>query len=183
MAAAGWRFREPHLDKCWIAEGFNFTGYDTIYIAPTLSTAKFRDGELGNHDLAAENMVLELKRFLNRRSLFPNIVTEKSAIKPDAHVLKLENTIVEYSQGDPVGRQFFGLMGAGQPMLRVKGKMTDGEKMVCEFEGHRSGVSVGAHFQGGLWKDQDIQLDDVRSLVLDLTDFMAAIAGKYTPRG
>ena len=64
-----------------------------------------------------------------------------------------------------------------------RGKMTDGEKMLCEFEGHRSGVSVGAHFQGGLWKDQDIQLDDVRSLVLDLTDFMAAIAGKYTPRG
>src|SRR4051812_3087786 len=39
----GWAFKQPHMDKCWIADGFTFTGYDTLYIAPTLSTAKFHD--------------------------------------------------------------------------------------------------------------------------------------------
>jgi hypothetical protein len=31
-------------------------------------------------------------------------------------------------------------------------------------------------------KDTDIQGEDIRSMVLDLTDFMAAIAGKYQPK-
>ena len=35
---------------------------------------------------------------------------------------------------------------------------------------------------GGFMKDEDIQIKDIRSLVLDLTDFMAAVAGKYRPR-
>src|SRR5437868_5966083 len=39
-ADGGWRFNDPHLDKPWVASGFDFNGYDTIYIAPTLSTAK-----------------------------------------------------------------------------------------------------------------------------------------------
>jgi hypothetical protein len=28
-------------------------------------------------------------------------------------------------------------------------------------------------------KDEDVQIEDIRSLTLDLTDFIAAIAGKY----
>jgi hypothetical protein len=36
---------------------------------------------------------------------------------------------------------------------------------------------------GGVFmKDEDIQIEDVRSLILDLTDFMAAISKKYLPR-
>jgi hypothetical protein len=35
---------------------------------------------------------------------------------------------------------------------------------------------------GAFMKDEDIQSEDIRSLVLDLTDFMAALAGKYTPK-
>ena len=37
----GMNYRNPHMEKCWVADGFNFKGYDTLYIAPTLSTAKF----------------------------------------------------------------------------------------------------------------------------------------------
>ena len=36
----GRSFREPHMDKCWIADGFNFTGYDILHIAPVTSTVK-----------------------------------------------------------------------------------------------------------------------------------------------
>ena len=31
-------------------------------------------------------------------------------------------------------------------------------------------------------KDEDIQVEDVRSMAIDLTDFMAAISGKYQAR-
>ena len=36
---------------------------------------------------------------------------------------------------------------------------------------------------GGVFmKDEDIQIEDIRSLALDVTDFMAAIARKYQPK-
>src|SRR5688572_12121166 len=41
----GLSFKNPHMDKCWIADGFKFTGYDTLYIAPTLSTARLHNAE------------------------------------------------------------------------------------------------------------------------------------------
>jgi hypothetical protein len=60
--------------------------------------------------------------------------------------------------------------------------MTDGDKTVSTFEARRSGTSAGARVGGAFMKDEDIQIEDVRSMALDLTDFMAAIAGKYQPR-
>jgi hypothetical protein len=60
--------------------------------------------------------------------------------------------------------------------------MTDGDKAVFTFEARRSGVSAGARMVGAFMKDEDIQIQDIRSMTLDLTDFMAAIAGKYQPK-
>lgn len=177
----GWKFRDPHLDKCWIASGFDFKGYDTVYIAPTLSTAKFHDDEKEPHQLAKENLVIELARLLAKRGVVVNVVTRESDIPAGAHALKLENTIVKYSKGGGGARFFAGLYGAGQPVLQVQGKMTDGDKVIFSFEAQRSGVSAGSRLSGGFLTDEEIQSADIHSMVLDLTDFMAAIAGKYQP--
>ena len=71
-----------------------------------------------------------------------------------------------------------GLYGGGQPVLRVQGKMTEGDKTLFSFEARRSGVSAGARMGGAFMKDEDIQLEDVRSMVLDLSDFVEIIARK-----
>jgi hypothetical protein len=109
------------------------------------------------------------------------VVTKESEIKPDAKSLKIENTIIEFTKGGGAARYFVGLYGGGQPVLRVQGKMTAGDQTLFTFEARRSGVSGGARVGGAFMKDEDIQGEDVRSMVLDLTDFMAAMAGKYTP--
>jgi hypothetical protein len=179
----GRSFKNPHMEKCWIAEGFDFNGYDTLYIAETQSTAKFNKDEERPHQLAKEGLVSELARSLGAKGIFPSIVTREADIKPGAKTLKLENTIVEYAKGGGAARYFAGLYGAGQPKFRVQGKMSDGAKAVFTFDARRSGVSAGARMGGAFMKDEDIQLEDVRSLVLDLTDFVAAIAGKYQPKG
>jgi hypothetical protein len=67
-------------------------------------------------------------------------------------------------------------------VLRVQGKMSDGAKTVFSYEARRSGTSAGARLGGVFMKDEDIQIEDIRSLVLDLTDFMAAVARKYKPQ-
>jgi hypothetical protein len=179
--SGGWRFKEPHIDKCWIADGFDFKGYDVLYIAPTLSTAKFHDDEAAMHQRFLERLPAELVISLKPTGIFPKVVTEEGEIKPGSRVLRLENTVVEYSKGSAAGRFFVGLYGGGQPMFRVHGKMTDGDKTVFDFEGRRSGVSAGSRMEGVTLSGEDIQSGDIRSLVLDLTDFMAAIAGKYQP--
>ena len=179
----GWSFKEPHLTKCWIADGFNFTGYDALYLAPTLSTAQLHGpDEERPHQLAKENLVLELNRILGPQSMFATIATRESDLPSGARVLRLENTIVEYAKGGGGARYWAGLFGAGQPILLVQGKMTDGQKTLFSYEARRSGVSAGARMSGAFMRDEDIQLDDIRSMALDLSDFMAAIAGKYQPK-
>ena len=179
-------YNNPHMEKgkCWLAGDFNFTGYDTLYIAPTLSTAKFPDKPEDTmvHNLAKERLVSELVRKANERKLFANVVTQESEIKPDAKVLKMENTITEFTKGGGAARYFVGLYGGGQPVLRVQGVLKADDKAVFRFEVRRSGTSAGARMVGVAMKDEDIQIEDVRSMVLDLTDFMAAVAGKYRPK-
>jgi hypothetical protein len=163
------------MNKCWLASGFDFTGYDTLLIEPTLSTVEGADGRL--LALAKENIVIELSRLLRAKNIFTNIVTHESDVTPGTRILKLENTIIEL-EGDSDTR-YLGLFG-GAPVVRVAGKMTDGEKTVFTFEARRSGVSAGAHLSA--MEGEDIQLEDIQSLTLDVTDFMAAIAGKYQPK-
>jgi len=180
----GVNYKDPHLEKCWVASGFDFNGYDTLYIAPTLSTAKVdaKDAEAVKvHALAMERLQSELATMIAAKKIFANVMTQESAVKPDAKTLKLVNTITEFSRGGGAARYFAGLYGAGQPVLRVQGKMTDGDKSEFTFEARRSGTSGGARMGGGVMKDEDIQVQDIHSMVLDLTDFMAVIAGKYTP--
>jgi hypothetical protein len=175
----GWTFKEPHLDKCWIADGFTFAGYDTLYIAPTLSTAKFHDDEANPHELAKQNIPIELKRELDARGIFAKVVLSESEIPAGAHALKLENTIVEYTKGGGAARYWVGIYGGGQPAFRVQGTMTDAGKPVFTYEARRSGTSGGARVFGAYMKDEDIQIQDIRSFALDLGDFTSAIAGKF----
>ena len=178
-------YKNPHLEKCWVADGFDFNGYDTLYIAPTLSTANFdtkNKEEVKVHELAKENLVKELASLISSRRIFANVVTRDSDIKPDVKTLKLENTITEFTKGGGAARYFVGLYGGGQPVLRVQGKMAEGDKALFTFETRRSGVSAGARMTGVFMKDEDIQIQDIHSMVLDLADFMSVIAGKFPRR-
>ena len=184
-SAGGVNYKNPHMEKCWVADGFDFNGYDTLYIAPTLSTAKFDPKnmeEVKVHELAKENLVKELANLISVRKIFANVVTRDSDIKPEAKTLKLENTITEFAKGGGAARYFVGLYGGGQPVLRIQGRMVEGEKALFAFEARRSGVSAGAHMTGAFMKDQDIQIQDIHSMALDLADFMSVIAGKFPRR-
>ena len=177
-------YKNPHLEKCWVADGFDFKGYDTLYIAPTRSTAKFpeKPEDTMVHDRARESLAAELARSLQAKNLFRQVVTRESDIPANSKTLRLENTITEFSKGGGAARYFVGLYGGGQPVLRVEGNLSDGGRPVFTYTGRRSGVSAGARMGGAFMKDEDIQIEDIRSLVLDLTDFIAAIAGKYAPK-
>lgn len=178
----GLSFKDPHMEKCWLADGFNFTGYDALYIAPTLSTAKYHDDEGMVHDIAKKTLPAEFAAYIGRKGIFPKVITSEADIQPGSKVLKLENTITEFSKGGGAARYFAGIYGAGQPVLRVVGNMTDNGKPVFTFEARRSGASAAGRLSGGFMRDEDVQIEDIRSMALDLSDFMAAVAGKYVAK-
>src|SRR5260370_1846394 len=133
----GMNYKNPHLEKCWLADGFDFNGYDTLYIAPVLSTAKFHQEnpeEVKGHDLSTSNLVAELARKINAKKIFNNVVTRESDLKPDLQSLKLENTITEYTKGGGAARYFVGLYGVGQPVPPVQRKMADVDNPAFTFE-------------------------------------------------
>lgn len=175
-AQGGANVKNPHMEKVWLANNFNFTGYDTVYVADTQSTAKFQPDEAMPHDAAKRGLQQQLVDALKAKKLFANVVTREADIPAGAKALKLENTIIEYSKGGGAARYFVGLYGGGQPVLKVSGKLSDGGKPVFSYEARRSGVSAGARMIGAFKSDVDIQSEDIASMVKDLTDFMEDVA-------
>jgi hypothetical protein len=175
----GWSFDNSHIKPCWLADGFNFNGYDFLYIMPTTSAVTVKPEDQAIYDLAKQRVLSELSRALHAKSLF-TVVTNEADLKPGAKVLKLENTITEFYKGSSGGRFWAGEFGAGQPVLRVHSRMTDGQKEVFVGDSRRSGVSAGARV--GIMKNEDIQFQDIQSMTLDIADFVSAIAGQYTPK-
>ena len=97
-------------------------------------------------------------------------------VNPDGagtRTLRLENTIVEYEKGGGGARFFAGLYGAGQPVIRVRGRVMDGDRLVFAFEARRSGDTGLSRMFGGYRSDKAIQEEDIRDLAVDLVDFMA----------
>ena len=126
-----------------------------------------------------------MAKLLDRNGVFPRIAIEEPP--RNLKVLTLTNTVVAYSKGNSAGRYFAGLMGGGQPLLRVEGVATDKGKPVFTYTIQRSGTSFDARTDTPLVPNartitlDKIQLQDIYSMSLDLTDFMTAIAGKYKP--
>ncbi len=177
----GKNYKNPHMEKVWLADNFNFTGYDTVYVAETQSTAKFQPDEAMPHGVAKRALQQKLADALTDKNLFAKVVTREADIPAGAKVLKLENTIIEYSKGGGAARYWVGLYGGGQPVLKVSGKMSEAGKPVFSYEARRSGVSAGARMIGAFKTDVDIQGEDIDSMVLDLTDFIEQTA-KGLPR-
>ena len=165
---------DPHLQKVWIADGIAFRDYDILLVQETRAEVAKLNPD-GVDSLAWARGVLrdEIVTALRAKRVFPSVVAEVAEAKPGARVLRLQNTIVEYEKGGGGARFFAGLYGAGQPVIRVRGRATDGERLVFAFDARRSGDSGLSRMFGGYRSDKAIQEEDIRDLAVDLADFIA----------
>jgi len=170
----GVAYREdPDLQRVWLADGFAFRGYDAVYIQETRTDVpKLNPDGAENLQWARGVLREEIVTALRAKGLFPTVAISEAGLKPGVRVLRLENTIVEYEKGGGGARFFAGLYGAGQPVIRVRGRVTDGDRPVFLFEARRSGDSGTARMFGGYRSDKAIQEEDIRDLARDLADFM-----------
>jgi hypothetical protein len=174
-APAGVVYRDDErLQKVWLADGFQFRGYDTLYVAETAAAVPKLNPD-GVESLAWARGVVrdELVAALRAKGLFASVVTKEADVKPGGKVLTLEPTIVDYEKGGGGARWFAGLYGAGQPVVKVRGRMTDGGRAVFLFETRRSGESGKSRWLGGYLSDRDIQTEDIRDLGKALAEFIA----------
>ena len=170
----GIAYREDKdLQKVWLADGFAFQGYQTVYVLETRTDVpKVNPDGVENMKWASGFLRDEIVTALRAKGVFPVVVVNAAEIKPGTRVLRLENTIIEYEKGGGGARFFAGLYGAGQPVIRVRGRMLDGDRPVFAFEARRSGDTGTARMFGGYRSDKDIQQEDIRDLAVDLADFI-----------
>ena len=159
--------------------GFRFQGLRDALSCADPDNAKFHNDEEQAHQIADENLQIELNRSLGARNLFANIATSQAEIKPGARALKLENTIIEFTKGGGAARYWVGLYGGGQPVLRSGGHTMVTKRCSALSPPERRFRQCA--LERLAMKDEDIQIEDIREMVRDLTDFISAIAGQYQP--
>jgi hypothetical protein len=174
--------RDKDLQKVWLADQFDFQGYDTLYVGETKLDAKpHNEEEVKLLEWARPFLRDQLAAYIRKTDVFRAVVTSESGIKPGSKTLRLENTIIEYEKGGGGARYFVGIYGGGQPVIRVRGIMSDGARAVFRFEARRSGESAGARVIGAFKSDQDIQTEDINDLGIDTASFISDTA-KHIPR-
>ena len=170
----GISYREdPDLQKVWVADGFTFQGYQVLVVGePRTAAQKVNPDGVENLAWARGFLRDEIVTAVRAKSLFPTVVTSEAALKPGGKILRLDTTIVEYEKGGGGARFFAGVYGAGQPVIRVRGRVAEGDRVVFAFEARRSGDSGVSRMFGGYRSDKAIQEEDIRDLAQDLADFM-----------
>lgn len=164
--------KDKDIQGIWLAPGFDFKGYDILYIPDTTFSAVERPNEEKRRTMSIGAVQQQLVEALVATRLFKTVTIRAGEVPTDSRSLKLVNTIIEYEKGGGGARYFAGLYGAGQPVIKVRGKMYDGDKLVFVYEAKRSGESGGARMFGGYKSDEDIQRNDIRDLAVDLADCM-----------
>lgn len=164
---------DPDLQRVWLAEGFAFQGYDALFVGEIqTNVANVNPDGVDSLAWARGRLRDEIVTALRAKNLFSTVAVNEADLKAGRRALRLGSTIVEYEKGGGGARFFAGLYGAGQPVIRVRGRVTDGDRLVFAFEARRSGDSGLARMFGGYRGDKEIQEEDIRDLAQDLADFM-----------
>jgi hypothetical protein len=169
--------KDNDIQGIWLAPGFNFHGYDTLYIEESEYRAVKRDNEEGMRKFAIASLQKQFQEAALTTGLFKTVVTSSNDIAAGSRCLRLHNIIVEYEKGGGGARYWAGEFGAGQPVIKVRGLMYDGDTLVFVFEARRSGESGYARVYGGFMSDQHVQSYDIHDLTFDMADCLRRNAG------
>jgi hypothetical protein len=164
---------DEHLQRVWVADGFSVKRYQTVLVLePRTDVPKLNPDGKENLQWARGLLRDEVVKALRAKRVFPAIALTTSEVPPGARSLRMETTIVEYEKGGGGARFFAGAYGAGQPVIRVRGRVLDGDRPVFAFAARRSGDSGLSRAFGGYRGDRAIQEEDIRDLAVDLADFL-----------
>jgi len=160
--------KDKDIQGIWIAPGFNFKGYDALYVGETVFKGIVRENEEKPRTAAITNVQELFIEQFSTNGLFPAVLRGTPGDAPGKN-LRLVNTIIEYEKGGGGARYFIGMYGGGQPKIKVHGELFDGDKLVFVFEAKRSGEGADAHINGVFKSDISIQTHDIWDMARDLS--------------
>lgn len=164
---------DAHLQKVWLAEGFSVQRHQSLLVLePRTDVAKLNPDGVENLRWARGLLRDEVVKALRTKRVFPAVALTPAEVVAGTRPLRLETTIIEYEKGGGGARFFAGAYGAGQPVIRVRGRVIDGDRPVFAFDARRSGDSGLSRAFGGYRGDRAIQEEDIRDLASDLADFL-----------
>ena len=174
----GVTYREDEdIQGVWLADGFSFPNYDTVYVAEPISTAESRsDEERQVLAVAKRTLRQELANALSDTGVFKSVVTSTNDVPAGAKLLTVNNEIYHHEKGGGGARYWVGLYGGGQPVIKVSGNMAAQNEPQFRYLIERSGESAGARIGGVFMSDEDIQTQDVKDLARDLATFIKQTA-------
>jgi hypothetical protein len=92
--------KDKDIQRVWLAPGFDFNGYDGIYIEETKYAAKERPNEVEMRTWALTYLRNAFAGEIPHSGVIQTTYVSANEIPANAKVLKLENTIVEYEKGE-----------------------------------------------------------------------------------
>jgi hypothetical protein len=182
LAPGGVAYREDKEFKgqVWIAEGFDFKGYDTLYLAPITAEAPTLNPDGAENLEWAKGVVRDqLATAIRATNVFPTVTTSGADIKPGGRTLRFDHTIIEYEKGGGGVRHFAGLYGPRPPVIKVRGRILSAlDQPLFLYEARRSGEGGGTRWLGGYKSDKEIQQNDIADLAKRLADLMVRTSKK-----
>jgi len=124
-APAGVTYKhDKDLQKVWLANGFDFNGYDALYVDDTKQDlAKPLNSEDEKQlEWAKSELQRQFVGHIGGKNVFKLVTADKSKLDANQKTLTMENTVIEYGRGNGAARFWAGEFGAGQPLIRVQGK-------------------------------------------------------------
>lgn len=162
-----------HLQRVWVADGFSVQRYQTLLVLePRTEVAKLHPDGVESLQWARGMLRDEVVKALRDKRVVSAVALSPGEVRPGTRALRMETTITEYEKGGGGARFFAGAYGAGQPVIRVRGRVSDGDRPVFAFDARRSGDSGLSRMFGGYRSDRAIQEEDIRDLAADLAEFL-----------
>jgi len=166
---------DQDLQWVWVADGLSFRRYEAVHVEdPVAQVAKLDPDGVQNLAWARGVLGEEMAAALRAMNTFHVVTTGSLSSGPAVgRTLRLQTTIIEYEKGGGGARFWAGRWGAGQPVIRVRGRVMDGDRVVCSFDTRQSGETFLARHFGGYRTDKAIQEEDIKDLAKRLAKFVA----------
>jgi hypothetical protein len=168
--------RTDKLDRVWLAEGFDFTGYDALLVddvKPDPAVKPKDETEADRLSLMQGSMARDLVLAIETRKLFKTVTLKPSDIPAGTKAVKLQTTIMKFSRGSTAARVGVGF-GAGMPYVRVivTGSELGSGRPLFEVELDETADWFGA----GYSSSKTLQSGAAMELTADLANYMARVA-------
>lgn len=121
--------KDKDIQGIWLTPGFDFKGYDSLYVAETTFHAVERPNEVKMREWAMPQVQFQEIEALRETGLFKIVTDDTNQVPTTGRNLRLQNTIIEYEKGGGGARYWAGIYGAGQPVIKVRGLMYAADKL------------------------------------------------------